>query len=72
MERPALQQALLTSHEEMVSHIDGLSKEAYEFRKDGTKWNAGQEVLHIAEELRGACGRISDFISGAEGRRAAA
>jgi DNA-binding IclR family transcriptional regulator len=32
----------------------------------------GQEVLQIANELRGACGRISDFISGVDGKAAAA
>lgn len=32
----------------------------------------GKEVLHIAEELKGACTRISTFIAGAGGRRAAA
>lgn len=32
----------------------------------------GGEVLQIAEELKGACGRISGFIAGAKGLRAAA
>ncbi|MET0587714.1 MAG: helix-turn-helix domain-containing protein [Novosphingobium sp.] len=32
----------------------------------------GQDVLQIADELRGACGRITDFIAGTGERRAAA
>jgi DNA-binding IclR family transcriptional regulator len=33
---------------------------------------SGKEVSNIADELKGACGRISSFIAGATGRRAAA
>jgi DNA-binding IclR family transcriptional regulator len=33
---------------------------------------SGKEVLQIAEELKGACGRISDFIAGTKEQRVAA
>lgn len=52
MDKQELKEALVKSHQELISHVLGLSEEQFEYSCEGQKWNAGQEVLHIIKSVK--------------------
>lgn len=52
MDKQELSEALVKAHQELISHVLGLSEEQFEYSSNGEKWNAGQEVLHIIKSVK--------------------
>ena len=52
MDKSQIASRLIDAHQFLIAHVNGLSREEYEFSKDGVKWNAGQEVLHIIKSVK--------------------
>ncbi len=52
MTREEIMRDLVSAHSDLISYVKGLTDDQFEYRHEGVKWNAGQEVLHIVKSVK--------------------